>query len=377
MTLPGYMYMSCQHAHDVLCCIYMCCSSRIHSGQRPRAIAEYDPVANLGEWEAVWDPYDNLTACHQVDCQAPEVVSRCEIDRRHGTNLSFADFKRLYIDQGKPVVIQGLLDDWPARTKWTRESLQRRFGQEPVKVLYSSNIVDYNTESDEDTIQEMEIVVPFEQYLEDLNWMSEQARSSSTFDVPYLFGRNVFPDIPLEHNFPHLFPVENFTFSHYFRHVKALFFVGAAQSGTYFHQHAHAYNAVLFGTKQWFLLPPASEPSFKHESSMRRWATHKSAINYYRPLTCTQFPGETLFVPTDWYHATLNPGISVGIAIEVGRSNDVVKVESLEDDDDDDLDDSIPRDSGDLDDSIAEDSDDLDDSIPRDSDAVQDSLYAL
>ena len=33
-------------------------------------------------------------------------------------------------------------------------------------------------------------------------------------------------------------------------------YLGANASGTNFHRHSNAYNALLFGKKQWYLLPP-------------------------------------------------------------------------------------------------------------------------
>jgi hypothetical protein len=38
----------------------------------------------------------------------------------------------------------------------------------------------------------------------------------------------------------------------------ALFFIGGDKSGTYFHNHDNAYNALLFGSKRWWLLPPVA-----------------------------------------------------------------------------------------------------------------------
>ena len=35
------------------------------------------------------------------------------------------------------------------------------------------------------------------------------------------------------------------------------FYIGSNGTGTGFHQHDRAYNALLFGQKRWFLLPPS------------------------------------------------------------------------------------------------------------------------
>ena len=40
------------------------------------------------------------------------------------------------------------------------------------------------------------------------------------------------------------------------REDSAIFFLGPTHSGAYFHQHFAAWNALLYGAKRWFMLPP-------------------------------------------------------------------------------------------------------------------------
>ena len=44
-----------------------------------------------------------------------------------------------------------------------------------------------------------------------------------------------------------------------FRYAKALFGVGAAGSGTYWHDHTAAYSYQAYGQKLWLLIPPETE----------------------------------------------------------------------------------------------------------------------
>src|SRR5262249_44799575 len=37
-------------------------------------------------------------------------------------------FRREYLEPGRPVIITGLIDDWPARKRWSWEYFDERFG---------------------------------------------------------------------------------------------------------------------------------------------------------------------------------------------------------------------------------------------------------
>ena len=83
--------------------------------------------------------------------------------------------------------------------------------------------------------------------------------------------------------------------------------------------HTNAWNALLYGRKRWFLLPPNSlwGPT---GMPMMRWVHEfyeKLAPDMYE---CVQEAGEVLYVPSDWYHGVLNLKDSVGIVVEMGHN---------------------------------------------------------
>lgn len=47
---------------------------------------------------------------------------------------SLEDFHERYLRARRPVIIEGVNDSWPARTRWTPEYLKGRFGTRPVRV---------------------------------------------------------------------------------------------------------------------------------------------------------------------------------------------------------------------------------------------------
>lgn len=91
-----------------------------------------------------------------------------------------------------------------------------------------------------------------------------------------------------------------------------------------FHTHDAAWSEPLHGRKRWYvfelrigpfidepcryLFPPGAKPSFNADESQLQWLTYVYPLLDERdkPLECTVHVGETIYIPRDWYHATLN-----------------------------------------------------------------------
>jgi len=59
------------------------------------------------------------------------------IERRH--QLTRDEFYQNYYLRNKPVIITGMLEDWPARTKWSLAFLKEQFGDREVQVQMGRN----------------------------------------------------------------------------------------------------------------------------------------------------------------------------------------------------------------------------------------------
>ena len=117
------------------------------------------------------------------------------------------------------------------------------------------------------------------------------------------------------------------------------FYVGPAFSGAHPHFHGDAWNALVYGSKLWVLFPPqdaffAATPALKWfmreypklkalqkeaRDAARGGAGERSAEAEQRAprfLECVQMPGDVVYVPKSWGHATLNLAPSVGVAVE-------------------------------------------------------------
>ena len=57
-----------------------------------------------------------------------------EIPRRH--RLSREEFLDAYYTAGRPVIITGMMDDWPARSRWCPDYFKRHFGERMVEVQF-------------------------------------------------------------------------------------------------------------------------------------------------------------------------------------------------------------------------------------------------
>lgn len=94
-------------------------------------------------------------------------------------------------------------------------------------------------------------------------------------------------------------------------------FLGPAGSGSQLHYHLAAVNMLVFGAKQWFLIPPHAARYAR--KPIAEWVKSDLAVLEEQGvpvLRCVQRAGQALFVPRRWAHAVLNLQDSVGVAQE-------------------------------------------------------------
>ncbi|XP_058510081.1 jmjC domain-containing protein 8 isoform X2 [Solea solea] len=91
-------------------------------------------------------------------------------------------------------------------------------------------------------------------------------------------------------------------------------------TGVPFHWHGPGFSEVIYGRKRWFLSPPDKEPHFHPNHTTLSWLRdiYPSLPEDEAPLDCTIGPGEVLYFPDRWWHATLNLDTSVFISTFLG-----------------------------------------------------------
>ncbi|XP_075755319.1 jmjC domain-containing protein 8 isoform X1 [Pelodiscus sinensis] len=155
--------------------------------------------------------------------------------------------------------------------------------------------------------------VPFQEYVEHL--LEPQDLASLGSDTLYFFGDNNFTEWGslFQQYRPPPFRIPG-TIGAY------SFGIAGSGSGVPFHWHGPGYSEVIYGRKRWFLYPPEKTPEFHPNKTTLSWLldTYPFLPPEDRPVECTIRPGEVLYFPDRWWHATLNLDTSVFISTFLG-----------------------------------------------------------
>jgi hypothetical protein len=224
--------------------------------------------------------------------------------------ISAADFRRLYMEPNRPVVIKDLASSWPALKKWTPEFFAEKHGALPVKV-YNASFARPGT-SDMSSLKQ----IPFKEYL---NLMTTTAMDLRMFafnvrwHAPQLRDDILFPEL-----------TEGFSKKFIFM------FFGCKNSVTPMHYDPdlrYLLHTVFRGKKRVVLF--ANEESrnlYKHPFNSRSYVDvdHPDLDKFPRLKNVTGYqeilhPGETLFIPSGYWHYMVYE--EAGFAVCTRRSN--------------------------------------------------------
>lgn len=216
-------------------------------------------------------------------------------------------FKREYVEAARPVVIRGLLEDWPAWRTWSTDTLRRRFGDTPVPLL---ELVDGAVQVD----ARRGLVTknaPFSQLLNDLD---------AGVNRSYMMARvdELPADLQADLRLPRY--CENAPW-----HMTKLWCSAAGTRSALHFDLNDNLHATLIGRKRFTLFSPADDANLYRgrlltgiPNASRVDLDHLDLKRFPRvaraqPWTCELEPGETLFMPRSWWHhvATVAPSISV------------------------------------------------------------------
>ncbi|XP_019362942.1 PREDICTED: jmjC domain-containing protein 8 [Gavialis gangeticus] len=155
--------------------------------------------------------------------------------------------------------------------------------------------------------------MPFQEYVEHL--LEPQDLTLLGSDTLYFFGDNNFTEWGslFQKYVPPPFRLPGTTSAYSFG-------IAGSGSGVPFHWHGPGFSEVIFGRKRWFLYPPEHTPEFHPNRTTLSWLldTYPRLPPEARPLECTIRPGEVLYFPARWWHATLNLDTSVFISTFLG-----------------------------------------------------------
>lgn len=215
---------------------------------------------------------------------------RCDFPVRN-SSMGTEEFLLYHTGVYQPVLVRGLIQDWPAWKHWSYSELQRRYGSlvfsvsdVPYAQLYHGRSARTHRTTLADFVSLFTHKEEYPDYLFDGQVLQHNAALGHDAPVPNLIG--------------------NFTVT-----LKQLI-IGPEHSGSPPHFHNHALNALVYGVKRWFLWPPQDAHFvFDHVGA---WIKRKTG--HY--LECIQMPGDVIYVPQNWGHAVINEAPSIAVAFE-------------------------------------------------------------
>ena len=231
-----------------------------------------------------------------------------------------------YVTTGQPIILTNLkpqmLNDYDESYTsdesmfWTKQNIIKKFGTHLVSICNSSQVL---------PLQSFGRHIDGSHFLRDTMEMKEFIEqhmfSKNKSDDPlYLFGPSALSEIVSKHlHIPHLFSDGIFTKDMRLRQRDILMTLGGKGSGIWLHAHTTAWNFLIFGRRQWFMIPPGkySGPRFASIDDALSGKMDWNGLKKYG-MTFIQEEGEVVFIPNGWIHGTRNLTPVVGIASEIG-----------------------------------------------------------
>lgn len=227
-------------------------------------------------------------------------------------DLSLEEFHHEY-DAKKPVLISGLADTWSATHEWTPDRLMIDYGDKVFRISQRSS---------------KKASMKFKDYV---SYSQIQHDEDPLYIFDDKFGE-VAPGLLKDYSVPHLFQEDWFdVLQRDKRPPYRWLIIGPERSGASWHVDpalTSAWNTLLCGRKRWALYPPGRVPlgvtvhvneddgdvSIDTPTSLQWWLDFYPLLaDEEKPIECTQLPGETIYVPSGWWHCVLNLETTVAV----------------------------------------------------------------
>jgi hypothetical protein len=232
------------------------------------------------------------TQCTGTYRWIPEAEHRCNITQIPLFNFT-RRFGRLQPLYHEPLIIQGGIHyNEGFRNRTSRQGIIDAFPPGFMITLSSSNSFSAHRRT-----------IPLTQYLEEIQDSIETLPDQLSNETWYFFGETHSP--PWRELLQHyqLPPCQTCTADL----VALSFGMGNRGSGVQWHTHGPGFAEALHGRKHWVLYPPNQKPEFNPDRNSRSWMeTLYFNESNPEPWECTLVPGDMIYFPNEWWHATIN-----------------------------------------------------------------------
>jgi hypothetical protein len=239
-------------------------------------------------------------------------MNLCGVPRVHASQLSRERFRTEFEIPNRPVLITGLMDNWPAMESWRLDNFCSEYGDVPLKT---------NSRSTNGKRFRMR-TYDFLAYC--AGWNGEKPL--------YIFDKKVFLSHPAlldDYTVPDYFTEDLFELMEEDeRPDYRWLLLGPNGSGSPFHTDPHnssAWNAVIEGCKRVSFYPPdVIPPGVDEELIHTEYYASDDTMDWYRntypklkpeerPAEVLVQRGEVLFIPSGWWHQIMNIGHTIAV----------------------------------------------------------------
>lgn len=221
------------------------------------------------------------------------------------------EFLKAHYVANWPVLLKGMLDDWPAMHRWSPSYFKQRFGNETVEVQMDRNS-NKRYELQCDTHRRKTRMAEFVDLV---------ASAGKTNDF-YMTARNG--------------PINQAALSSLWRDIGTCpDYLDALAPGTAFlwfgpagtctplhHDYTNNFFAQIHGRKRIILIPPYDTPLVYNTSSCFSAVNCENVDNKRYPkyrkahkLICDVGPGDALFIPIGWWHHVNSLSVSISVTL--------------------------------------------------------------
>ena len=214
-----------------------------------------------------------------------------EVERR--TNLSVEEFRDRYAIPGIPVVLEGLADDWPARSLWTFDFFRQHYGANDVTIYTGER-------------KTRPRIMPLGSYLDYMETTEDE-------NPDYLtrWCLSSYPELAAQYRRPAHFPCWSDELPQEIRPTWKWIYMGPRGSGSVMHRDfigSAAWNMLFAGEKVWRFYPP-DQISRVYAGEVDAFQPDYARFPLFAEaegLSCVQRPGDIIFTPSNWWHQVRN-----------------------------------------------------------------------